>query len=382
MARSRRGNERVHQNLARLADLDLRYRAALNLGDRHAALRHSVRLLADSADFGVAWIGQPDDEGVLSIGVTGGTRTDLLRDLVITPGSGLTGKVFVRGNLAWVDEYFTADSITHDFDLHIGAEGVARLIAVPILSDGSVVGVLAAGSRSPGAFGDRSIEHIVTTAHSAALAGAVADRARQAAEVAAHEERRRVAIELHNGLGAMLYTIGASVRGLHSDAVDHVLKERLTKIEDQAIEASRLLRESLRTLHASPAELALAVALQADCHSFEERSGIECHFVTLGDLPVLPPGRMRLITGAVREALLNVEKHAEATSVAVTVSVFSGELIVAVTDNGVGLSPARQRDTTGIGLSSVAESLERVGGRLEVRSDADGGTVWRARLPL
>jgi signal transduction histidine kinase len=383
MNRDPRANERVHETLARLADLDRSYRAALTTGDQRSAFRRSVELLVGESEFNLAWIGLPEEDGLLKIRVTGGARTDLLRDLAITPGSGLTGKVFTHGGVDWVDEYFAARSITHDFDLHIGAEGVVRLIAVPVVCDGKIVGVLSAGSRSPGSFGTRAIEHIVTTANGAALAGTVAERARHAAEIAAHDERRRVAMELHDTVGAMLYAIGAGVRGLSGDSAQNAdLSRRLAKIEEQATEASRLLRESLRALNASPAELALSVALQADCRCFEERSGITTHLMTLGDLPSLAPGRQRLILGAVREALLNVEKHAKATSVAVTISAYDGELIVAVTDDGVGVGNLEEPDATGLGLPSVADALAQIGGRLEIRSPGDGGTVWRARLPL
>jgi len=383
MNRDPRANERVHETLARLADLDRSYRSALTTGDRRSALRQSVEQLAGESEFNLAWIGQPEDDGFLKIRVTGGARTDLLRGLSIAPGTGLTGKVFKHGGADWVDEYFAARSITHDFDLHIGAEGVVRLIAVPVISDGKIIGVLSAGSRTPGVFGTRAIERIVATANSAALASAVADRARHTAEVAAHDERRRVAMDLHDTVGAMLYAIGAGVRGLSDDTTQNAdLTRRLAKIEEQAMEASRLLRESLRALNASPTELALSVALQADCRSFEERSGITTHLMTLGDLPSLAPARQRLIVGAVREALLNVEKHARATSVAVTISAYDGELIVAVTDDGVGLAELEEPDATGLGLPGVADSLAQIGGRLEIRSPSDGGTVWRARLPL
>ncbi|HZZ47098.1 MAG TPA: GAF domain-containing protein [Pseudonocardia sp.] len=385
MARDPRGHEDAREYLMNLADLDRRYRRAIVAGDQRAALRHSIAELAADSHFGVAWIAQPEDDGTQAIRVTAGTRTDLLHNLIIAPGSGLTGKVFRLGQIEWVDEYFGARSITHDFDRHIEAEGVAKLIAVPILRERQVIGTLVAGSRTGGSFGDRSIEHVVAMANSAALAGAVAERTRQAAEIAAHEERRRVALELHDSVGAMLYAVTAGVRRLSDDmsgtADDDVL-QKLTDLQTQAAEATRLLRESLRTLHASPSELALSVALQADCQSFEQRSGITTHVMTLGELPALSAERMRLVSTAVREALLNVEKHAQATSVAVTISQSCNELVIAVTDDGVGLAGSDPDTSPGIGLVSLSEALGRAGGRLELRSPPEGGTIWRARLPV
>ncbi|GAA4827837.1 GAF domain-containing sensor histidine kinase [Saccharopolyspora rosea] len=391
MRRDERSQEQVRESLARLAELDRLYSEAATAGCRSLAIRRSVdRLLAEDADFTIAWIGVPDQESQLRIRAAGGTRTGLLRDLPVPRGAGLTGKVFARGSVEWVDEYFGSQLITHDFDREIDEEGVTRLIAVPIVSDSRTIGVLSAGVRIPGAFGSRAVERVVAVANSAALAASVAEREQRSAEIAAHEERRRMAVELHDTVGAMLFAIGAGARDMHEHlGDDRALVQRLNRIEEQAAEASRLLRESLRALRASPTELALSVALQADCHAFEERSGVRAHLVSLGDLPVLPQHRINVLLAAVREALLNVEKHAQATSVAVSVSVDDGLLSIAVTDDGVGiprsfdpLTEVAAPESDGMGLRSVAESLARIGGTLQVRASADGGTVWRARVPV
>ncbi|MER7010297.1 ATP-binding protein [Saccharopolyspora sp. NPDC000359] len=390
-----RGDERhqdqVRESLARLAELDRLYSEAATAGGRALAMRQSVdRLLSEEAEFTIAWFAVPDEDGRLRIRTTGGTRTGLLGDLVVSCGAGLTGKVFARGSVEWVDEYFGSQLITHEFDHEIDSEGVARLIAVPVVRDSRTIGVLSAGVRVPGAFGSRAVERIAAVANSAGLAASVAERERRAAEIAAHEERRRMAVDLHDTVGAMLFAIGASARNMHEHlGDDRLMVQRLNRIEEQAAEASRLLRESLRALRASPTELALSVALQADCHAFEERSGVHAHLISLGDLPVLPQHRINVLLAAVREALLNVEKHAHATSVAVSVSVNDGLLSVAVTDDGVGvprsfdpLTEAATSESDGMGLRGVAESLARLGGTLQIRTNADGGTVWRARLPV
>jgi signal transduction histidine kinase len=96
------------------------------------------------------------------------------------------------------------------------------------------------------------------------------------------------------------------------------------------------------------------------------------------ELPELPPSRARVLAAAVREALLNVEKHARAEAVVVTVSCRDDVLTVAVTDDGVGADPAAP---WGVGLTTSAEALAQLGGRLTLVSDAPGGTTWRVRLP-
>jgi len=210
----------------------------------------------------------------------------------------------------------------------------------------------------------------------------LAAAAARAAEVAVHEERRRLALQLHDTVGAMLFTLGAGVRKLGEDlAHDPDLLARLKFLERQAAETTAVFRESLRTLHAPPDSLALAVALQADCRGFEERTGIPIRLLMLDDVPPLPAAPAGALVAAVREALLNVEKHAEAGAVLVNVARTHRGITVVIQDDGVGLPPD-WADRAGLGLSGAADRLGRLGGGLRVdgNEDDDGVTV-RAWVP-
>jgi signal transduction histidine kinase len=353
----------------------------VGLLDRRAAVRAALDLLSSEGD--VAWVGEPidDDAPELTLAQVTGDRTGLLRGLAVPRGLGLTGKVHGTAAPAWVDDYFGSGEITHTFDRLIDREGIRRLLAVPIRREGHLLGVLAVGARSTGTFGGRAAERAAAVADEAALAVAVAERARLAREVAVHEERNRLAADLHDSVGALLFAIGSGVAGL-DDAVgaDPELRGRLARLQEQASEASAALRDSLRTLRASPAALALSVALRADCSAFSDRTGLPAELVMLDDdPPALPSSRAEAVVAAVREALLNVEKHARAAAVVVCVATRpDGGLIVTVTDDGVG-PPADHRP--GIGLATTREALARLGGVLRVLPDQHGGTVWRLELP-
>jgi signal transduction histidine kinase len=354
--------------------------------DRREALRAALELL--TADGDISWVAEPaaepstDDGGeYLVLGQVRGDRTGLLRGLRVPRGLGLTGKVHGTGSPSWVDDYFRATDITHTFDGHIEAEGVRRLLAVPVRRTGRILGVLAVGARSDGVFGDRAVERARAVADEAALAVAVAERARLAREVAVHEERSRLAAELHDSVGALLFAIGSGVAGLAETAAgDPELSARLERLQQQASEASTALRDSLRTLRASPAALALSVTLRADCTAFTDRTGIPAELVMLDDdPPALSPTRTEVLVAAVREALLNVEKHARATAVVVTARHRpNGGIVVAVTDDGIGLP---QHHAPGIGLTNTTDAARRLGGRLQVTSNPEGGTTWRIELP-
>lgn len=365
--------------------------------DRREALRAALEFL--TADGDISWVAEPAAEPsagggaeYLVLGQVRGDRTGLLRGLRVPRGLGLTGKVHGTGSPSWVDDYFRATDITHTFDGHIDAEGVRRLLAVPVRRTGRILGVLAVGARSDGVFGDRAVERARAVADKAALAIAVAERARLAREVAVAEERSRLAAELHDSVGALLFAIGSGVAGLAERAGgDPELSARLERLQQQAGEASTALRDSLRTLRASPTALALSVTLRADCSAFTDRTGVSAELVMLDDLPTLPPSRTEVLVAAVREALLNVEKHARATAVVVTAGHRPGSvnnrvpnradnrgIVVAVTDDGVGLPPDH---APGIGLTNTADAAGRLGGRLQLTSNPEGGATWRIELP-
>lgn len=361
-----------------LVGLDEHYADLLAALNRGEALRRALALLAEGSE--VAWTAGPDADGVLTLEQVTGDWTGVLRALQVPPNTGLTGKVFQAGRAGWVDDYFGSQDITHDFDRHIATEKVRRVLAVPLLRDGESFGVLAIGPREDGTFGDRDVEHVEAVAARAALAVSVAERARLSREIAVHEERRRLAADLHDSVGALLFAIGSGVADLaESTQADPELSARLERLQRQAVDATTALRESLRTLRSSPAALALGVALRADCAAFADRTGLPAELVVLDeDPPELAPSRSGILLTAVREALLNVEKHAQAGAVVVSVRRSGSWLTIAVHDDGVGLGPDHE---PGLGLTSSAEALARLGGSVRVVSDPDGGTIWRARLP-
>jgi signal transduction histidine kinase len=363
-----------------LSELGREHAELVTILDRGAALRSGLALLAGPGGEGdVAWVAEPTGTGGLALHQVLGDRTGILRGLLVPAGMGLTGKVHLTMAPYWVDDYFVAGSITHTFDRHIDHEGVRRLLAVPLLREREVIGVLALGARDTGRFGDRAVSRVTAVADEMALAVSVAERARLAREVAVHEERSRVAAELHDSVGALLFAIGSGVASLAESAADPELRARLDRLQSQAADATSALRESLRTLRASPSALALSVALRADCAAFSDRTGLPAELVMLDDdPPVLPPSRNEVLLAGVREALLNVEKHARASIVVVTVSRRGTGIAVAVTDDGVGLGPEHVH---GLGLTASGEALARLGGTLSVTSDAPGGTTWCARLP-
>jgi signal transduction histidine kinase len=136
----------------------------------------------------------------------------------------------------------------------------------------------------------------------------------------------------------------------------------------------------LRVLHAPPEQVALGVALREHCRAFSDRTGVAAQMISLSDLPVLPRAQLVALADTVREALLNVEKHAGAHHVVVSVFAVRGGVSVAVSDDGVGLS-ANYAHHDGLGLTSMSERIGRVGGTLSIEPNDDNGVTVQAWVP-
>lgn len=370
------------QAASEIEDLERQYAAVVALLDRAAAFHHASTLGRQLLGVDVCFAGEvADSVDTLVLRSFSGNRTDALQDLEVPAGMGLGGKVAVLRHPIWVPSYSRAADITHDFDLYVRQEGLEGMLAVPVMRGHQFFGVLYAATRTPCVFGDQMSTALLRIGRQAGLAIDVAERAREMADVAVEEERTRVALSLHDSVGAMLFGIGAAVRDLAREiGEDHPMRARLAFIEDQAVRASGAMRQALRALSETPSEVALAVTLKRDCAAFSERTGIRTRVVALGDVPDLNGARKAALLSAAREALLNVEKHARAGSVAVSLFRTEGGLTVIIADDGVGLGKAAEG--RGLGLRGSAERLAQVGGKIMViPNDDEGGTTVKAWVP-
>jgi signal transduction histidine kinase len=364
-----------------LLALDEEYAQILALLDRPAATQRMMATVPRLSGVDLAYVGEVSGGDRIVLGYPVNTVTDKVQGLIVPSGVGLGGQVMASRRVMWVPNYCAAPGMTNRFKVEADAEGVKGMIGVPILHNGDLLGVLYGANRQETEYGDRTIRALEELAARLTTAQIVAERARHSAELAVYEERRRLALELHDTVGAMLFTLGAGIRRLSEEpALDVTFRSRLAAIEQQAIEATAALRGSLRVLNAPPGQVALGVAVREHCRAFTDRTGITARLITLSELPALSPSRMTGLADAAREALLNVEKHAEARSVVLSLFTSDGGVTVAVSDDGVGLAGLTP-ERTGFGLAAISEQLARLGGTLTVASNEDGGVTFQAWVP-
>ncbi|HTU69951.1 MAG TPA: histidine kinase [Candidatus Baltobacteraceae bacterium] len=347
--------------------------------DRRAILIEATRILTAECGFNCAWFAERDDDETVVIRY-GAHMLSRIAEMQLKRGRGLGGKVFALGRTLCVDEYLGSRAITHHYDEKIVEERMHGIIGTPIRYDGTFEGVLMGGSRDGTTFGDGAAKMIETVAERTAQALNVAEQAQRRSAAAIQEERQRMALDLHDTVGAMLFAITAGVRSVNETVSDGDLRARLGAIESQAKEAATMLRDSLRALATPTDQLALGSVLQAAIHHFEVRSSIKANLVMLDVLPSLSDAAVRILIAAAKEGLLNIEKHARASSVVVTLGSLGNGVTMAITDDGIGASGeavrADERDH-GFGLDAIEHALAGIGGTLHVSENPEGGTTFR-----
>lgn len=203
--------------------------------------------------------------------------------------------------------------------------------------------------------------------------------------LAQEEERRRISRELHDGLGTSLADLANRLsvcRQLVRDAplmAESGLDEVITLLRRQISEIRELINH-LRPLALD--QLGLVEALRQYVERFREESGISASLAVYGSIRTDPLTEVTIFR-VVQESLTNVRKHAQATSVQVSLRETDGSMEVTVSDNGRGFdTEAPQPEGRGLGLTSMRERTELVGGSFTVQSSPGQGCRTVLRIPV
>lgn len=347
---------------------------------------HEARRLVGTE---IATLAILEDSGLLIMRGTAGTHTSAIEGLRIPRGTGLGGRVLLERRPMEVSDYAADGGITRDHvDVVADAEGIRAVVGVPIENNDQVLGILYGGLRTVGSVGDRGRSLLLEFARSIGPVLATARDAELAQRLSVQAERQRIALQLHDTLGQLLFGIGAAARRAQAaSATSTDLMARLEDIEASASHAASQLREALRAMAPSTPDEALATALRMDVEAFTERCGTPSHFVVVGEAVIVEPPIPPLLLAVVREGLHNAEKYARATSVFVTLYYSVGDVGVVVQDDGVGLTPDFRLDPLprsgrGLGLASLHQRTQQLGGTLILMPNEDGGVTLRANVPL
>ena len=196
-------------------------------------------------------------------------------------------------------------------------------------------------------------------------------------------ERQRLGRDLHAGIGQMLAAIHLQLEVISAELPSPPANvgRALESISTLAADSLAQVRDISRRVH--PPEWQ-RLTLESAIRQLWEISGIPQRFegsLEIHPFPYEPSLEAKiLIYRGLQEALSNMVRHSQATRVAVALEVSDSQLVLSVGDNGVGFDAQRAFSApaslaSGIGLRSIRETAQELGGKLEVKSGADGTTL-------
>jgi signal transduction histidine kinase len=205
--------------------------------------------------------------------------------------------------------------------------------------------------------------------------------------LAEEDERRRIAVELHDRVGQSLTVSKMRLDALAACSPEDREASRIREVGDileKTIADTRML-----TFELSPPvlyEFGLGAALEWLCEKFGREHDLDIDYHSDADaLPQENHLRVMLFQAA-RELLFNTVKHARATRVRVRMAVADTRLEITIEDDGRGFQPVRinadSSGNPGFGLFSIRERLDDLGGALDIRSESGRGTRVSLRCPL
>ena len=224
----------------------------------------------------------------------------------------------------------------------------------------------------------------------------LADSAAQEQELAVLRERNRLAREMHDTLGHALVLVTVKLE------VAQRLRERDPERSNRELEATQtIVRESMNDLRASIANLRSPAlehepacrALSRSAREMAQRTGVAVTYDLQPNIEGLPEQIEETLWKVGQEAIANIEKHAHANNVLLSISRCDSHVLLRLEDDGVGLpSDFCQHKADGqaayvspeghYGLNGMVERVERVGGTFRLQPAAERGIIVEVELPL
>ncbi len=284
------------------------------------------------------------------------------------------------------------------------AHAPGQCVVAPLHVGETTLGALCVMRDRDRAFDPDEARALTLLANAAAIAVVNArlakDRQRQAEQMAIMAERERLAAELHDHLAqtfSFLHLKADQLRELMAAGRVNDANSELDRIQSAIAEAHRQVRAALAGLRKPPtspvepltapggsqAGEELARKLAACMDEFRELTGLPTDLLIADPSAlVLPPVAQTQALYIVREALMNVRRHARASRVQVRVERVGDQACFTVEDDGCGFDPEAVEPDGHLGLAIMRARAERSGGALTVDSAPGAGTRITARWPL
>nr|WP_240971441.1 GAF domain-containing sensor histidine kinase [Microbispora sp. CL1-1] len=359
---------------------------------RHLSVREVLQVIVRSAarllDAKYAALGVPDDDGAFAEFVAEGISDEQWAAIGPTPRQhGMLGAMLREGTPVRLPD------IRRDprFEWWPKAHPILKdFLGVPITDGDTVLGIIfLSNKRTPGGFDEADEELLTLFAAHAAIAITNARLYERGRELTVIEERTRMARELHDAVSQKLFSLRLTARAAAALARTDPERaaEAIERVERMAGEALTELRAMIVELR--PAELdrhGLVESVRKLAALLDRLHPMTVAFSAEGESPDdrdLAPEIEVAVLRVAQEALHNAVRHARAARIDVRLSHREATLVLEVTDDGVGFDSTGPNGAGvhGLGLPSMSDRAQAVGGTLTVSSAPGRGTTVRLEVP-
>lgn len=359
---------------------------------RHLSVREVLQVIVRSAarllDAKYAALGVPDDDGAFAEFVAEGISDEQWAAIGPTPRQhGMLGAMLREGTPVRLPD------IRRDprFEWWPKAHPILKdFLGVPITDGATVLGIIfLSNKRTPGGFDEADEELLTLFAAHAAIAITNARLYERGRELTVIEERTRMARELHDAVSQKLFSLRLTARAAAALARTDPERaaEAIERVERMAGEALTELRAVIVELR--PAELdrhGLVESVRKQAALLDRLHPMTVTFSAEGEPPDdrdLAPEIEVAVLRVAQEALHNAVRHARAARIDVRLSHREAALVLEVTDDGVGFDSTGPNGAGvhGLGLPSMSDRAQAVGGTLTVSSAPGRGTTVRLEVP-
>ncbi|MBI1793257.1 MAG: type IV pili methyl-accepting chemotaxis transducer N-terminal domain-containing protein [Chloroflexi bacterium] len=260
-------------------------------------------------------------------------------------------------------------------------------LAAPLRIGDRTIGALCVGSPAQNQFAAESADMLTKLANVAVIALENARLFAQAERVATLEERRRVAAEMHDGLGQTLSYLGLmtdQVVEFLSDGKEVSALQRLHKTRETISKATSDVRRAINSLmDETPATKDLCTRLRDTLDEVASQHDLESVWRSDADAaPDCSPQTAEQVYNITREALTNAARHANAKQVSVQVGRSNENYFVTVEDDGNGFDITQPAPGGHFGLQIMQARAKHIGGEIEVQSTPGSGTRITLMWPI
>ena len=303
--------------------------------------------------------------------VSGDAELDPLAERIPVAGT-LTGQAVLSGKPMWVNDYASGVVETRTPGLK-----TESLLAVPLQVEGAPIGALNMANKA-GGFTENDVRILGLFADVAAVAIESARLREKAGRLAIVEERQWLARELHDSVTQAMYSVtlyAQATRMALAAGKQDVAADNLRELQAMAREALVDIRLLIFELHPPILEgKGLAASLKIRLAAVESRAGLQTKMRVDGGrrLPLSVEEELYRIA---LEALNNVVKHARAQHVTVYLRFDDQRVCLEIADDGLGYDPVKAKESGGMGLRGMEERVQRLNGKLEIRSVLGQGTT-------